>query len=103
VRTQGDTSVIDRYPLGHEERPGGRRPVTISRGTCSPFASPVRRRPAGPFILTEAVGSVREDPRLLFCLPTRLDGAGGGRARLRTGAGTDFDPLREFGPLSSLN
>lgn len=58
--------------------------VAISRGTCSPHASPSRsRRPAGPFISTQT------------------QGAGGGSIRRRTCARSAFDP--GFTSMFSLN
>jgi hypothetical protein len=76
--------------------------AAVSRGTCSPLASPVRRRrTAGPFV--QAMTAVYEDPRLLFVLPTEVQGAGSGGPRQRTRAGLDQEPLELFPPTSSLN
>ena len=76
--------------------------VGIRRGTCSPFPSPVHRhRTAGPFI--RWITAMDEDPRLLFSLPTQVQGAGGGGPRQRTRAGLDREPFDLFSPSSSLN
>jgi len=69
--------------------------VAISRGTCSPLPSPVhRRRTAGPFI--RGITAAYDDPRLLFSLPTQVQGAGGGGPRQRTRAGLDREPFDLF-------
>jgi len=77
---------------------------TISRGTASPLASPVRgRRAAGLFFSFQGVPPVYEDPHLVFSLPTQVEGAGGGGHRQRTRGGLDQEPLDLFSPTSRLN
>ncbi len=78
--------------------------VAISRGSRSPFASPVRRRrTAGPFIVSQRMTAVYEDPQLLFSLPTQVEGAGGGGHRQRTCAGLAQEPFELISPTCSLN
>ena len=78
--------------------------VTITRGQCSPFASPVRRRrTAGPFFVFLGMTAVYEDPHLLFSLPTQVGGAGGGGHGQRTCAGLDQEPFELVSSTSSLN
>ena len=78
-------------------------PVAISRGNCSPFASPIRRRTARPFFVLRGMAAVYEDPDLLFSLPTQVAGAGGGGHRERTCAGLDEGSFEFFSPTSSPN
>jgi hypothetical protein len=78
--------------------------VAITRGRCSPLASPVLpRRPAGPFFVARGMTTVYEDPYLQFTLPTQVEGAGGGGHRQRTCAGLDQEPYDLVLPSSSLN
>ena len=101
---QGDIVVPGRYSAVMKSGLAVDDRVTISRGTSSPLASPVRgRRSAGPFFASLGMTAVYEDPHLLFSLPTQVQGAGGGGHRKRACAGLDQQPFELFSSPSSLN
>jgi hypothetical protein len=97
VKVHGDTHSGLHYASTMKSGLAVDDRVAISRGTSSPIASPVSgRRTAGPSFSARGLAEVHDDSRLLFCLPPRLQGAGGGGRRLRTRAAADLEPFEEF-------